>query len=110
MNRTKFHVYTFVGSFPWCLGLAYVGQRLGLELMSEHSPLKAFMHKFDAVIGAAIILAAVWFVRSRIKTLKAYREADAAKAEKKSEVNGVSLEKKEAAKKEPAKSETGADA
>src|SRR5260221_5097359 len=41
MNRTKFHVYTFVGSFPWCLGLAWVGQKLGLELMSEHSPLKA---------------------------------------------------------------------
>src|SRR5258708_6726452 len=31
MNRVKFHVYTFVGSLPWCLGLAYVGRRLGLE-------------------------------------------------------------------------------
>src|SRR4029077_17121973 len=29
MNRTKFHIYTFVGSFPWCYGLAPVGQRLG---------------------------------------------------------------------------------
>src|SRR5450432_3591229 len=33
MNRTKFHVYTFVGSLPWCYGLAYVGQRLGQELL-----------------------------------------------------------------------------
>ncbi|HTB75659.1 MAG TPA: DedA family protein, partial [Polyangiaceae bacterium] len=29
MNRTKFHVYTFLGSLPWCLALAYAGQELG---------------------------------------------------------------------------------
>jgi membrane protein DedA with SNARE-associated domain len=75
MNRTKFHVYTFVGSFPWCLGLAYVGQELGLRLLDEHSPLKQFMHKFDAVIGGVIILAAVLFIRSRLKALKGYRDA-----------------------------------
>src|ERR1700733_8611592 len=40
MNRTKFHVYTFLGSLPWCLALGYAGQRLGLELLDEHSPLK----------------------------------------------------------------------
>jgi membrane protein DedA with SNARE-associated domain len=81
MNRTKFHVYTFVGSFPWCLGLAYVGQRLGLSLLEEHSPLKQFMHKFDAVIGGAIVIAAVLFIRSRLKALKGYRDADKAAAE-----------------------------
>jgi membrane protein DedA with SNARE-associated domain len=78
MNRTKFHVYTFVGSLPWCYGLGYVGQRLGLELMDEHSPLKAAMHKFDLVIGLVIVAAAAWFIRSRLKALKAYRAADAA--------------------------------
>src|SRR5579872_2775850 len=52
MNRAKFHVYTFLGSLPWCLALAYVGQELGLRLLEEHSPLKSFMHKFDAAIGA----------------------------------------------------------
>lgn len=81
MNRAKFHIYTFVGSLPWCLGLAWVGQYLGTELLDEASPLKRFMHKFDLVIGVAIVLAAAWFVRSRIKTLRQYREADrAAKA------------------------------
>jgi hypothetical protein len=73
MNRVKFHVYTFVGSLPWCVGLAYVGQRLGQELLKETSPLKHFMHRFDLVIGLAIVAAAVWFVRSRLKALKAYR-------------------------------------
>jgi membrane protein DedA with SNARE-associated domain len=77
MNRVKFHVYTFVGSLPWCFALGWVGRRLGLELMSEHSPLKAVMHKLDAVIAAVIVLGAVWFVRSRLKALKQYRESDA---------------------------------
>jgi membrane protein DedA with SNARE-associated domain len=77
MNRTKFHIYTFVGSFPWCLGLAYVGQELGKRLMDESSPLKHAMHKLDLVIGITIVAAAVWFVRSRLKALKQYREADA---------------------------------
>jgi membrane protein DedA with SNARE-associated domain len=81
MNRTKFHVYTFAGSLPWCLALAYVGQRIGIELTKETSPLKHFMHKFDLVIGIAIVLAAVWFIRSRLKALKAYREADRRAAE-----------------------------
>ena len=80
MNRVKFHVYTFVGSLPWCYALGYVGQRLGLELMSEHSPLKQFMHKFDAVIAAVIVIAGLWFVRSRIKALKQYKEAEQAAA------------------------------
>jgi membrane protein DedA with SNARE-associated domain len=81
MNRAKFHIYTFVGSFPWCLGLAYVGQLLGVELLDEHSPLKKVMHKFDAVIAVVIVLAAVVFVRSRLKALKGYRAAAAPTAE-----------------------------
>lgn len=67
MNRTKFHVYTFVGSLPWCLALAYVGQQLGLRLLDADSPLKKFMHKFDAAIAAVIVVAGVYFVYSRIK-------------------------------------------
>src|SRR5580700_4963588 len=78
MNRTKFHIYTFVGSFPWCLGLAYVGQRLGVELLDEHSPLKRAMHKFDAVIVAVVVIAAAVFIWSRLKNLKSYREEGAA--------------------------------
>jgi len=67
MNRTKFHVYTFVGSVPWCLALAYVGQQLGIRLLDPDSPLKKFMHKFDAVIAVAIVAAAIYFVYSRVK-------------------------------------------
>jgi membrane protein DedA with SNARE-associated domain len=70
MNRTKFHVYTFAGSLPWCLGLAYVGQQLGIRLLDEHSPLKSFMHKFDAAIAAVILVAGAYFVWSRYKVYK----------------------------------------
>lgn len=80
MNRVKFHVYTFVGSLPWCLLLGYVGEQLGIRLLDEHSPLKQVMHKFDAVIAAVIILAAVFFIRSRLKALKSYKAKDAADA------------------------------
>jgi membrane protein DedA with SNARE-associated domain len=76
MNRSKFHIYTFVGSLPWCYGLAWVGQKLGLELMSESSPLKHVMHRLDAVIAVVIFVAAAWFIRSRVRAFKQYREDD----------------------------------
>jgi membrane protein DedA with SNARE-associated domain len=85
MNRTKFHVFTFVGSLPWCLGLAYVGQQLGVHLLDEHSPLKSAMHKFDALIGAAIVVAAVYFIRSRLKVYRQYKVEATAVPEAKAE-------------------------
>jgi len=78
MNRLTFHVYTFAGSLPWCLALAYVGDRLGIELLDEHSPLKHFMHRFDAVIGGAIIALGMLFVWSRLKNLKKLSDAPVA--------------------------------
>lgn len=82
MNRVKFHAYTFAGSLPWCLGLAYVGQQLGIRLRDEHSPLEHFMHRADAAIGALIVLGAAYFVWSRVKVYKQYKSegAPAAKA------------------------------
>ena len=29
MDRARFHLYTFLGSLPWCLALAWVGYKLG---------------------------------------------------------------------------------
>jgi membrane protein DedA with SNARE-associated domain len=78
MNRTKFHVYTFAGSLPWCYALAYVGERLGIALLDETSPLKHFMHRADAVIGGVIVLAGAYFVWSRIKVWKQYKAEGAA--------------------------------
>ncbi len=63
MPRLRFHVYTFVGSFPWCLMLAYVGRKLG-EKWETDPRLKTWFHRFDVVIGAVIVVGIVWFVWS----------------------------------------------
>ncbi len=64
MPRLQFHFYTFLGSFPWCLGLAYIGMLLG-ENWDKDPRLKQWFHRFDAVIGGLILVGIVWFVWSR---------------------------------------------
>ncbi len=64
MPRVRFHVYTFVGSFPWCLMLAYVGRVLG-EKWETDPRLKIWFHRFDVVILALILVGVAWFVWSR---------------------------------------------
>ena len=60
MPRLRFHLYTFIGSFPWCLGLAYLGMKAG-----EHwDYLGKYFHQFDKVIGALILIGIIWFVWS----------------------------------------------
>ena len=66
MPQAKFQVYTFLGSWPWCYALAYVGERLG-ESWNTDPRLKAFMHRFDGVIVAAIVGCVIWYVWSHLK-------------------------------------------
>ncbi len=64
MPQWRFHVYTFVGSWPWCLALAYIGMRLG-EKWDTDPRLKVWFHRFDAVIALVLVAGIVWFVWSR---------------------------------------------
>jgi membrane protein DedA with SNARE-associated domain len=68
MPRGRFHLYTFLGSWPWCFGLAYLGMKLGENWRS----LGQYFHKFDAVIGVLLLLGVVYFVyshwRNRIRS------------------------------------------
>ena len=66
MNLGRFIVYTFLGSFPWCLGLAYVGQKLG-EQWDKNVALKLWFHRFDFVIGIAGLLAIGWWIWRHFK-------------------------------------------
>src|SRR6266852_5022960 len=70
MNMTRFVIYTFLGSLPWCLGLAYVGQKLGEE-WDKNDTLKSLFHLFDFVIGIIGVLMAVWWVWRHVKDLPA---------------------------------------
>ncbi|MEN3791209.1 DedA family protein [Fulvimarina sp. MAC3] len=72
MNRVKFHLYTFAGSFPWCLGLAWIGMTLG-EHWNDSPALSTAFHIADAVMVAAILAAIVWYVRQRYRAKKADR-------------------------------------
>ena len=77
MNMTRFTVYTFLGSLPWCLGLAYVGQVLG-EQWDKNDTLKTWFHRFDFLIGLVLLAAAVWWVWRHVKHSRAdaHREAE----------------------------------
>jgi membrane protein DedA with SNARE-associated domain len=66
MKQVRFHVFTFVGSWPWCFVLAWIGMRLG-EKWDKDPRLKEWFHRFDAVILGIIVIGAIWFVRSHWK-------------------------------------------
>jgi len=66
MPRLRFHVYTFVGSWPWCLALAWAGMKLG-EQWDKDPRLKQWFHRLDAVIVGVMLAAVVWFVWSHWK-------------------------------------------
>jgi membrane protein DedA with SNARE-associated domain len=72
MNLTRFVIYTFLGSLPWCLGLAYVGQRLG-EQWDKNDALKTWFHRLDFLIGIVAALAVIWWVRRHLKALREQR-------------------------------------
>jgi len=70
MDVSKFVAYTFLGSLPWCLGLAIVGRELG-EQWDKNEALKAWFHRFDFVIVIVAVIGAAWWVRRHISGLKA---------------------------------------
>jgi membrane protein DedA with SNARE-associated domain len=57
MPRGRFHVYTFLGSWPWCFALAYLGMKLG----ENWRQLGKYFHQFDIVIGIALLAGAAYF-------------------------------------------------
>jgi membrane protein DedA with SNARE-associated domain len=66
MNMTRFTIYTFAGSLPWCLGLAYIGQKLG-EQWDKNDTLKTWFHRFDFLIGIAGLIFVAWWIWRHIK-------------------------------------------
>jgi membrane protein DedA with SNARE-associated domain len=64
MPMMKFQIYTFLGSWPWCFGLAYIGLLLGTRWNSDPTFRRLF-HEFDAVVVALVAALIVWFVWAR---------------------------------------------
>ena len=74
MPQLRFHIYTFVGSWPWCYVLAYAGMKLG-EAWHTDPRFHAAFHRFHLGVEIVLLAAAVWFVWSH---LKRGRQAEAA--------------------------------
>ncbi len=70
MNMVKFVVFTFVGSYPWCYGLAWVGMKLG-EKWDSDPRLEAAFHRFDLAIGVVLLAGAIWFVWHKLRERRA---------------------------------------
>ena len=71
MNQLRFHIYTFIGSWPWCYVLAYVGMKLGAQF-NTNPRFKEIFHRFHLGVEAVIVIGFIWFVvshwKNRIRT------------------------------------------
>jgi membrane protein DedA with SNARE-associated domain len=61
MNQLRFHIYTFIGSWPWCFALAYIGMKLGVQ-WDSNPRFKEVFHRFQLGVEAVIVIAFIWFV------------------------------------------------
>ena len=53
MGLWRFSIYTLLGSYPWCLALAFAGMKLG-----EHwRDLAPYFHRFDNLIAVLLLVA-----------------------------------------------------
>lgn len=69
MRLVPFHIYTFVGSWPWCFGLAWIGMKLGSAWDSDPR-LKAWFHRADALIGVVLVLGVAFYIRHRVRGVR----------------------------------------
>jgi membrane protein DedA with SNARE-associated domain len=80
MPMGRFIVYTLVGSYPWCLALAWAGMKLG-QAWHTDPRFRAVYQRFETVIVVALVVAVVWFVWHKVREARRAR-AGAGAAEK----------------------------
>ena len=66
MNQFRFHLYTFIGSWPWCYALAYIGMRLGAQ-WDTNPKFKAVFQKFHLGVEVLLVIGIIWFITSHWK-------------------------------------------
>lgn len=64
MPLVRFHVYTFIGSWPWCFLLAWIGMVLGDRWGSDPRMTTVF-HYADYAIAGVVVIAVGRFVWKR---------------------------------------------
>ena len=66
MNQVKFHIYTFIGSWPWCYALAWVGMKLG-NTFNTDPRFKEIFERFHLAVEGLLVVGIIWFVASHWK-------------------------------------------
>jgi membrane protein DedA with SNARE-associated domain len=66
MPQLRFHIYTFLGSWPWCFALTYAGMKLG-EAWHTDPRFYAAFHRFHLGVEIVLVAALVWFVWEHLK-------------------------------------------
>ena len=61
MNQVRFHIYTFIGSWPWCYALAFIGMKLGRQ-WNTNPRFKEFFDRFHLGVELVLLSGVVWFV------------------------------------------------
>jgi len=62
----RFAMFTFLGSFIWCLVLGFVGMKLG----ENWSSLRDIFKKFDVVIVIVVVVFILWWIYRHVKNNK----------------------------------------
>jgi membrane protein DedA with SNARE-associated domain len=87
MGFWRFSVYTLLGCLPWCFALAYIGYLLG----EQWETIERVFQPFAWAIAIALLIAGIWWVRRRLRTIRAEEaaRAEAAEREAKAEATGA---------------------
>lgn len=66
MNFGRFVIYSFLGSLPWTLALAYVGQKMG----ENWEAIRNYTHKFDWLIIGLLLIGIAWWIKRHLKNIR----------------------------------------
>lgn len=66
MPQLRFHIYTFIGSWPWCFALAYAGMKLG-QAWHTDPRFYAWFHRFHLAVEVVLLAAIAWFIWSHLR-------------------------------------------
>lgn len=67
MNVIRFAIFTFIGAFPWTLGLAWGGFLLG----ENYDSIREVSKPFDIPIIGTVLVVLIWFIWHRVREVRA---------------------------------------
>ncbi len=77
MGFWRFTLYTVLGCLPWCLLLTWLGYLLG----ERWETVERIIRPFAWAIAVAVLGAGIWFIRSRIRSIRLEEQERARAAE-----------------------------